>query len=104
MAFSVKARKQGLLPGGGEGSGKLERGTISFGAGDGTGELPLNMHYVEGLWLQAVDTAPDAGELSRVEEVLDGGGGFRVPATGTVTISRTVTTTAQDYFYLAIGR
>lgn len=109
MSTSTIKRKQGLLPGGNEASGLLERGTISFGAGDATHELAISMRYIETFLLTAAvvtaGTPPDADQFAYLDETADSEGGVVVPSTGKVTIGQVGgSPVAMKYHYLAIGR
>ncbi len=104
MAYTV-TRKIGGNIGGGEGACKFERGIIHFDAAQATAEVPLAMNLCECmLFSNAVDADADQ-QISVTETILTDKSGFIVPAdTGTATVTREVTTTALDVFYLALGR
>jgi hypothetical protein len=109
MSFSVKRNVPAAPFLGGEAGGLLQRGVIEFGAGDATGELPLQMNYVEVLLLTPITvtagTPADADQRAYVNETTDSEGGFRVPSTGTVTIAQEgASPVAFRYAFLAIGR
>lgn len=104
--MTVVARKFARLAAG-EGGGLVERGVISFAALETTGELPINMTFVELLVLTPIavtaGTGPDTDQDAFVNET-EQNGGFKVPASGTVTINQTgASVVAMKYFYLAIG-